>query len=265
MNIAQISSPSILICPSSKLKQYICNLKLSDNLPQGISNIVYKNKIKTDFKPVDIPFVLTEEDKCFIKKLSLNDYKDYLTNFSVKAAQIGEAAKLLSLQDIYWLYEHIQYDNKVQEENIYLHELLEGSQIILPKNKIIPRNEELEKRCQKLKAEQDNRVYHEMTKNVDNVKKRYPEDSLGYQLKQMNKNLVAIFQFILSVAAGFAFGFIGVELITGSLDFGFRLLLGIICALTIALAELYFLAKKLNEELQFEHNVHHQQKLSKLD
>lgn len=56
-------------------------------------------------------------------------------------------------------------------------------------------------------------------------------------------------QFIFSVAAGFAFGFIGIELLVGNLDFGFRLLLGIICALTIALAEIYFLAKKLNEEI----------------
>lgn len=56
-------------------------------------------------------------------------------------------------------------------------------------------------------------------------------------------------QFIFSVAAGFAFGFIGIELLVGNLDFGFRLLLGIICSLVIALAEIYFLAKKLNEEL----------------
>lgn len=44
------------------------------------------------------------------------------------------------------------------------------------------------------------------------------------------------------------FGFLGVELMIGNLDFGFRLLLGVICALVIALAEIYFLAKKLNEE-----------------
>lgn len=64
----------------------------------------------------------------------------------------------------------------------------------------------------------------------------------------MNKQLIAIAQFVFSVLAGFAFGFIGVELIIGNLDFGFRLLLGIICALVIALAEIYFLAKRLNEE-----------------
>lgn len=65
----------------------------------------------------------------------------------------------------------------------------------------------------------------------------------------MNRQLIAVAQFIFSVAAGFAFGFIGVELLVGNLDFGFRLLLGIICALIIALAEIYFRAKKLNEEI----------------
>lgn len=68
-------------------------------------------------------------------------------------------------------------------------------------------------------------------------------------MKQINKQLIAVAQFIFSVLAGFAFGFVGLELIVGTLDFGFRLLLGIICALVIALAEIYFLAIKLNEDV----------------
>jgi len=67
-------------------------------------------------------------------------------------------------------------------------------------------------------------------------------------VKQINKQLIAIVQFIFSVLAAFAFGFVGVEYIAGNLDFGFRLLLGIICALIVALAEIYFLALKLNED-----------------
>lgn len=69
-----------------------------------------------------------------------------------------------------------------------------------------------------------------------------------FTVKQIDRQLIAVAQFIFSVVAGFAFGFIGIELIVGDLDFGFRLLLGIICALVIALAEMYFLAKKLNED-----------------
>lgn len=67
----------------------------------------------------------------------------------------------------------------------------------------------------------------------------------------MNRELIGVAQFIFSVLAGFAFGFIGVELIIGDLYFGFRLLLGITCALIIAIAEIYFLAKKLNDDLDY--------------
>jgi len=56
-----------------------------------------------------------------------------------------------------------------------------------------------------------------------------------------------VVQFIFSVAAGFTFGFFGVNLMVGPLPFGFRILLGVIVALIIALAEMYFLAKKLHE------------------
>lgn len=68
-----------------------------------------------------------------------------------------------------------------------------------------------------------------------------------FLVKQFNKQLIAVFQFVVSVITGFVFGFMGIELMVGTLDFGFRLLLGIMCALIIALAELYFLAKQLNE------------------
>lgn len=81
-------------------------------------------------------------------------------------------------------------------------------------------------------------------------------------MKQINKQLIAIAQFIFSVITGFVFGFLGIELIIGNLDFGFRLLLGIICALVIALAELYFLAKKLNENLEIEKNHDKKVKIS---
>lgn len=77
---------------------------------------------------------------------------------------------------------------------------------------------------------------------------------MNFSVKLINKQLIGVVQLIFSVAAGFAFGFIGVELIVGNLDFGFRLLLGIICALIIALAEIYFLAKQLNENYDFELN-----------
>ncbi|XP_035731783.1 transmembrane protein 199-like [Vespa mandarinia] len=155
---------------------------------------------------------------------------------------------LLKLSDINWLNNYLQEYRKTAAKKVYLHEILEDVDVILPTPKITPRNPELEARIQKLTAQQNAREYKAMTKSIDSTRKDLPEDTLAYQMKQINKQLIAVAQFIFSVLAGFAFGFVGVELIVGNLDFGFRLLLGIICALVIALAEIYFLAIKLNED-----------------
>lgn len=172
-----------------------------------------------------------------------------------------ELAKLtLNLADLKWLQRHLDDERQKatkddDDDNSttivpYLYELVEGSQLILPANEIVERNPELEARCQRLKLEQDEYKYRQMTKNVDCARTFEADETIAYQVKQMNRQLIAVAQFIFSVAAGFAFGFIGIELLVGNLDFGFRLLLGIICALIIALAEIYFLAKKLNEEIE---------------
>ncbi|XP_030022401.2 uncharacterized protein LOC115441671 isoform X1 [Manduca sexta] len=167
-----------------------------------------------------------------------------------------ENEKFLTTTDIDWLYNYVYERRGEGNKKIpYLHELLKGVQVEMPNNKVIKRNPVLEARCVKLRAQQEAREYRKMTKSVDNVRMRFPEDSINYQLKQVNRQLIAIGQFIISIFAGFLFGFRGVEWMVGNLDFGFRLLLGVMCALVIALAEIYFLAKKLNEELNVPETV----------
>ncbi|KAM7359291.1 uncharacterized protein ACRADG_004462 isoform 1-T1 [Cochliomyia hominivorax] len=153
----------------------------------------------------------------------------------------------LYLNDLRWLSNFLATLRKEQGLDVYLNDILETCDLELPQNEILKRNPVLETRCQKLREEQQNLEYRKMTKNVDAVLKHYPEDTVAYQLKAINSQIIAVLQFIFSVAAGFAFGFLGINLIVGNLEFGLRLLLGIMCALIIALAEIYFLAKKLNE------------------
>lgn len=152
---------------------------------------------------------------------------------------------LLEIGDLRWL----QKEFLAMHPPCYLHEMLKDCEIKLPEPHEYPRNPELEARVQQLRKEQDKKAYKMMTKNVDNRRIFEPEETISYQIKMINKQLIAVAQFIFSVVAGFAFGFIGVELIVGNLDFGFRLLLGVICSLIIALAEIYFLAKKLSEDM----------------
>lgn len=251
MNTAPIANPQVTILASEELVEFIQDLEVeSDSVPVGIAGILKKENVSNaKRKLIEHRLFYDTDDRSFVTMLRLKKAKLPPLPKTQKNSTDGP---ILYLEDLYWLHDEIRNRNKNTDDKIYLYDLLKICTINLPQNVKIPRSEELEKRCQKLKTQQQNREYSAMTKNVDSVRKKLPEDTISYQLKQMNRHLIAVFQFIVSILAGFAFGFIGVELIVGNLDFGFRLLLGIICALVIALAELYFLAKKLNEDIDFE-------------
>jgi hypothetical protein len=67
-------------------------------------------------------------------------------------------------------------------DNEFLCDLLEDAAIELPQNEIVERNPELEERIEKLKAQQQNRAYESMVRNVDSRRKHTePEDSIAFQ------------------------------------------------------------------------------------
>lgn len=68
-------------------------------------------------------------------------------------------------------------------ESTYLCDIIDGAELQLPENEIVLRNPELEERIQRLKAQQDQRVYNSMTKNVDSSRKFIPEETISYQRK----------------------------------------------------------------------------------
>uniref|UniRef100_A0A1B6KIT6 Endoplasmic reticulum-based factor for assembly of V-ATPase n=1 Tax=Graphocephala atropunctata TaxID=36148 RepID=A0A1B6KIT6_9HEMI len=175
------------------------------------------------------------------KKIKAIPEENLLDSLSKKLKGSKDLLKL-TVSEVRWIRENVKLD-------VALHEWLGRCRIELPEPPVIPRNPELEARVQRLKLEQQERDYQNMTRNVDTVRSKYPDDSIASQVKEINRQLIAVLQFVVSVGAGFAFGFIGVELIVGDLDFGFRLLLGVMCALIIALAEIYFLAKQLAEDV----------------
>lgn len=55
--------------------------------------------------------------------------------------------------------------------------------MILPHPVEKPRDPLLEARIKKLKAEQEEREYRKMTKNVDSVRRYQPDDTIGSQCK----------------------------------------------------------------------------------
>lgn len=76
-------------------------------------------------------------------------------------------------------------DLKQLRKEKYLCDLMEDAEIELPKNEIVERNPVLEERVQRLKAQQANRVYESMVRNVDSrLKQTDPTDSIAFQSKK---------------------------------------------------------------------------------
>ncbi|XP_014362901.2 uncharacterized protein LOC106714380 [Papilio machaon] len=237
-NMAEVK----VVCLNSK------DIKNITKVKRAISNVNESENTDSDgMKELTVP----KEDKDNVDK---QNKKEELEVQEIKDEDKNNKL-FLNTSDLDWLYVYLNKKREEEKDVPYLHVLFEGSQIELPENGIVKRNPDLEARCVKLRAQMEAREYRKMTKSVDNVRMRFPEDSISYQMKQLNRQLIAIGQFIISIFAGFLFGFRGVEWMVGNLDFGFRLLLGVMCALVIALAEIYFLAKKLNEELNVPETV----------
>ena len=70
---------------------------------------------------------------------------------------------------------------------------------------------------------------------------------LNFSVKQVNAQLIEVIGFAITVAAAFAVGFSGVNYMIGPLDLGFRFMLGVVIALVVAIAEIYFMARILGD------------------
>ncbi|XP_017082749.1 transmembrane protein 199 [Drosophila eugracilis] len=253
----------VRLVPSKKLLEFLDVQKnnfqkVTENVAKIMKQRGYTVPLRTKIiKDNEVPCKRPKIDQSLLEKLTenidspseepVNDKQDSPGKNDNEEEKPEEVKNVLYLSDFHWLSNELIELRRQDHCQVFLHQLIESCELILPENEMKPRNPELEARCERLRAEQQNRDYLKMTKNVDAGLKHYPEDTISYQIKSLNKQIIAVVQFIFSVAAGFTFGFFGVNLMVGPLPFGFRILLGVIVALIIALAEMYFLAKKLHE------------------
>uniref|UniRef100_A0A914W194 Transmembrane protein 199 n=1 Tax=Plectus sambesii TaxID=2011161 RepID=A0A914W194_9BILA len=136
--------------------------------------------------------------------------------------------------------------------SIRTHELLERASITLPSPPPPPpRSPELEERIQRLKAVQANKEYKLMTANVDS-NQRFGKvnlmDDFGREMQTVNKQAVAVFNTVLTVAGAFAFGFFGIDFAYPSarMDFAVKMMFGLVIATIVFFADLYFIVKNMN-------------------
>ena len=127
-------------------------------------------------------------------------------------------------------------DNK---DRIYMHQLLNGSDLYRQGYQPPKRNPELVARIEKLKAQQANREYQQMVKDV--VHKQSVKESLGKDLRSTRRQLSSVFNFIFTVVAAFAFGFFASK--HAFPNVAYRVLFGLFLAVLVAGADLYFMAR----------------------
>lgn len=182
----------IRLRPSKKILELLDEQRQHlEDLPANVANIIKKNgyKLPPNAKVLkqskDTP-KRPHIDTALLEKLTANVTELPLAeeekNEEKEEPQIKPAdGYFLYLDDLHWFQNTLSTLRNKNLTNLFLYELLETCELVLPENEYTPRNPVLEARCQRLREEQQNREYHKMTKNVDATLKHHPEDTVAYQ------------------------------------------------------------------------------------
>jgi hypothetical protein len=110
------------------------------------------------------------------------DIPEGIKKYKLRVTREGDEDVHLCLADIKWLQDQFVMSHDSNRLNSF-HDLMIGCDVKLPQPKAEPRNQELEARIQRLKAEQADREYKAMTRNVDTSRAHEPEETISYQSK----------------------------------------------------------------------------------
>uniref|UniRef100_A0A8C8ZLL6 Transmembrane protein 199 n=1 Tax=Prolemur simus TaxID=1328070 RepID=A0A8C8ZLL6_PROSS len=153
--------------------------------------------------------------------------------------------RLVSFRLIRDLHHHL----RERDSTLYLHELLEGSEIYLPEVVKPPRNPELVARLEKIKIQLANEEYKRITRNVTCQDARHGGtlSDLGKQVRSVKALVITIFNFIVTVAAAFVCTYLGSQYIFT--EMAPRVLAALIVASVVGLAELFVMVQAMEGEL----------------
>ncbi|XP_032823503.1 vacuolar ATPase assembly protein VMA12 [Petromyzon marinus] len=144
---------------------------------------------------------------------------------------------------------HLHGASRSQQEPLYLHELLEGSELYFPEPEKPARNPELVARLEKLKAQQDNAEYRRMVRNVDckRLNQYGSIEDIGKEMKSVKAMVVTMFNFLITVVAAYVCVYLASQYVLPNTTS--RVLAGVIAASVVGLAELYALVKTVEGEM----------------
>ena len=215
MSVTTIADPTVRLVASKKLCAFVAkSLKANQEMPKNIAEIFSShtgksvNKVVEEAQDADVieNVKYTADEEKFLKELLVDEateaeFKELIAPEDSDDEEEQEQEKspkksnkkpsekkkeklfLITLNDVKWLDKVLRAKRTNGETDVYLHELLENCDLILPQNEVVERNPELEARCKKLRAKQEEYEYHKMTRNVDNKFKDAVEDTISFQSK----------------------------------------------------------------------------------
>ncbi|XP_074076383.1 uncharacterized protein LOC141510830 [Macrotis lagotis] len=143
------------------------------------------------------------------------------------------------------LHEHLHE----QGSPLFLHELLEDSEIYLPEVVKPRRNPELVARLEWIKVQLANEEYKCITRNVSCQAPRWDGtlSDFGWQVRSGKAVVITIFNFIITVATAFTCTYLGSQFIFS--EMAVRVLAAVIVASMVGLAELSIMVPAMEGEL----------------
>ncbi|KAJ2805604.1 hypothetical protein H4R20_002025, partial [Coemansia guatemalensis] len=185
-----------------------------------------------------------------------------LSRFSAIAeAKQDSAVATIALADIRLLSQTLREQNsESDEDNAWVHQLLQGSKIHVPQQPSPPRNPELVARLDRIKKQLEEQEYKRMTAGTTSLGSQSAGDastpfpavpgvragqaadavSIKQEMKDINKTISAIVNIIFSaLGVGFAVGYASYTLTS---NIGWRVLMALAAAIVTALAESWLFA-----------------------
>ncbi|XP_014674869.1 PREDICTED: transmembrane protein 199-like [Priapulus caudatus] len=195
--------------------------------------------------PTEVSVKITEKlsARLLLLLTSSSVSENVKVQFEAWRSELNERPDRLPLKLLKILHKWNQEQS--DSEKVYLHELLADSEVLLPQPVMEPRNPELVVRLERLKHEQEDREYRKMTKGVDLTWRAKEKQSLSSELQGVKQQLIAMFNFVLTVVCSFVFGYKAAEYSLPTPHIPLQIFVGFLLALIVAIADLYFIIKNL--------------------
>lgn len=193
MTKISIADTRVRVRPTLKLLQLIEQHKDTiTEIPENLTKVLKTNgfHIENGIDLLDSDSIKKEHidlkllrsvEELLDKDVSKTDSPKANHNCEDKETELNATENFLYLSDLRWLKLWLTQLREKKGLDIFLYDLIENCRLYLPMNEVIKRNPELEARCQRLREQQQNKEYLDMTKNVDSTLKYVPEDTIAYQ------------------------------------------------------------------------------------